>query len=99
MAKKNPALYRRILQILESARSSVARSVNTSQVVANWLIGGEIVEEEQSVLPASLREKSGLGCYDGCGGLSASMRSRRFGGAYNASAASIAFGRGVAECL
>ena len=45
--KKNPALYGRILQILESARSSVARSVNTSQVVANWLIGQEIVEEEQ----------------------------------------------------
>ncbi|MFH1708244.1 MAG: PDDEXK nuclease domain-containing protein [Planctomycetota bacterium] len=34
-------------QILDSARSSVARSVNTTQVVANWLIGREIVEEEQ----------------------------------------------------
>jgi len=45
--KKNRALYGRILQILENARSSVARSVNTSQVVANWLIGQEIVEEEQ----------------------------------------------------
>lgn len=45
--KKNPAIYGHILQILESARSSVARSVNTSQVVANWLIGLEIVEEEQ----------------------------------------------------
>ncbi len=40
-------LYRRIRQILESARSSVSRSVNTTQVVANWLIGREIVEEEQ----------------------------------------------------
>jgi hypothetical protein len=40
-------MYERIRRILESARSSVARSVNTTQVVANWLIGREIVEEEQ----------------------------------------------------
>lgn len=40
-------LYQRIRQILESARASVARSVNTTQVVAYWLIGREIVEEEQ----------------------------------------------------
>ena len=40
-------LYERIRQILESARSNVARTVNTTQVVANWLIGREIVEEEQ----------------------------------------------------
>ena len=47
---KTPAtdsLYRRIRDILESARSGVARSVNTTQVVANWLIGQAIVEEEQ----------------------------------------------------
>ena len=44
--KKAP-VYERIRQILESARSSVARTVNTTQVVANWLIGREIVEEEQ----------------------------------------------------
>lgn len=44
--KSNP-VYRRIRRILESARSSVARSVNTTQVVAYWLIGREIVEEEQ----------------------------------------------------
>jgi len=44
--EKTP-LYERIRQILESARSSVARTVNTTQVVANWLIGREIVEEEQ----------------------------------------------------
>ena len=37
--KNKPAIYDRILRILESARSSVTRSVNTSQVVANWLIG------------------------------------------------------------
>ena len=40
-------LYERIRQILESARTIVARTVNTTQVVANWLIGREIVEEEQ----------------------------------------------------
>jgi hypothetical protein len=44
--KKAP-VYERIRQILESARSSVARTVNTTQVIANWLIGREIVEEEQ----------------------------------------------------
>ena len=40
-------LYERIREILESARTNVARTVNTTQVVANWLIGREIVEEEQ----------------------------------------------------
>lgn len=44
---KGTPLCRRIRQILESARTSVARSVNTTQIVANWLIGREIVEEEQ----------------------------------------------------
>ena len=40
-------LYKRIRQILESARVGVARTVNTTQVYANWLIGREIVVEEQ----------------------------------------------------
>ena len=40
-------LYQRIRQVLESARANVARSVNSAQVVANWLIGREIVEEQQ----------------------------------------------------
>jgi predicted nuclease of restriction endonuclease-like (RecB) superfamily len=40
-------LYSRVCGILESARAGVARTVNTTQVVANWLIGREIVEEEQ----------------------------------------------------
>ncbi len=40
-------MYERIRQILDFAKSTVARSVNTTQVVANWLIGREIVEEEQ----------------------------------------------------
>lgn len=40
-------LFDRVQQILEAARSNVARTVNTTQVVSNWLIGREIVEEEQ----------------------------------------------------
>lgn len=46
-SKASSALYGRIREILESARAGAARSVNTTQVVANWLIGREIVEEEQ----------------------------------------------------
>jgi predicted nuclease of restriction endonuclease-like (RecB) superfamily len=49
-------IYERIRGILESARAGVARSVNTTQVVANWLIGREIVEEEQRGL-----KKAGYG--------------------------------------
>lgn len=44
---KRANLYGRIREILEAARTGVARTVNTTQVVANWLIGREIVEEEQ----------------------------------------------------
>lgn len=48
MGKKGQTpLYQRIREILESARAGVARSVNTTQVIANWLIGREIVQEEQ----------------------------------------------------
>jgi hypothetical protein len=46
-SRGSTALYGRIREILESARASAARSVNTTQVVANWLVGREIVEEEQ----------------------------------------------------
>lgn len=46
-APATPPLFDRIRGILESARANVARTVNTTQVVANWLIGHEIVEEEQ----------------------------------------------------
>lgn len=45
--KRHAGLYGRIRQILESARAHVARSVDTTHVVSNWLIGREIVEEEQ----------------------------------------------------
>jgi predicted nuclease of restriction endonuclease-like (RecB) superfamily len=40
-------LYRRVREIIESGRLGASRSVNTAQVVSNWLIGREIVEEEQ----------------------------------------------------
>ena len=42
-----PHLFDRVRDILESARTNIARTVNSTQVVANWLIGREIVEEEQ----------------------------------------------------
>jgi predicted nuclease of restriction endonuclease-like (RecB) superfamily len=47
ISRPSSPMYERIRQILDSARSTAARSVNTTQVVANWLIGREIVEEEQ----------------------------------------------------
>jgi predicted nuclease of restriction endonuclease-like (RecB) superfamily len=40
-------LYSRIRDILESARTGIARTVNTAQVLSYWLIGREIIEEEQ----------------------------------------------------
>ena len=41
------SLYRRIRTILEQAQDTVARTVNTAHVTANWLIGREIVEAQQ----------------------------------------------------
>jgi predicted nuclease of restriction endonuclease-like (RecB) superfamily len=41
-------IYERIRAIPGSARTTVARTVNSTQVVANWLIGREMIEEEQS---------------------------------------------------
>jgi hypothetical protein len=43
-----PALLERVTGILQTARTQAARSVNTAQVVANWLVGREIVQEEQA---------------------------------------------------
>jgi len=43
----DPTVYNRVHVILASAQTHGARSVNTAQVVANWLIGREIVEEQQ----------------------------------------------------
>jgi predicted nuclease of restriction endonuclease-like (RecB) superfamily len=42
--------YARIRSILEQARTAVARTVNSAQVVANWLVGREIVEGQQKGL-------------------------------------------------
>ena len=42
-----PTVFDRVQSILDSAQSHVARTVNTTQVVANWLVGREIVEEQQ----------------------------------------------------
>jgi predicted nuclease of restriction endonuclease-like (RecB) superfamily len=47
-AAGTPQLYARIREILETARAGVARTVNTTQVMSNWLIGREIVEGEQA---------------------------------------------------
>ncbi len=41
-------LYGRIHAILADARTNVARTVNTQMVWAYWLVGREIVEEEQA---------------------------------------------------
>jgi predicted nuclease of restriction endonuclease-like (RecB) superfamily len=41
------ALYTQICDILNAAQTGVARSVNTAQVLSNWLIGRAIIEEEQ----------------------------------------------------
>ena len=41
------SFYRRIRDILAVARAGVARTVNTTQVFSNWLIGREIIEAEQ----------------------------------------------------
>ena len=40
-------LFDRVAAILEEARASVVRTVNTRMVIAYWLIGREIVQEEQ----------------------------------------------------
>jgi predicted nuclease of restriction endonuclease-like (RecB) superfamily len=47
--QQNPPdrFYTRIRDILESARLGIARTVNTAQVLSYWLIGREIIEEEQ----------------------------------------------------
>ena len=42
-----PALLERVADILQTARTQAARSINTTQVVANWLVGREIVQEDR----------------------------------------------------
>jgi len=43
----SPALTDRVQNILNTAQKHAARSVNSAQVIANWLIGKEIIEAEQ----------------------------------------------------
>ncbi len=45
--RREDALYERVAQIIEAARTHVSRTVNTAMVHAYWLIGREIVEVEQ----------------------------------------------------
>jgi predicted nuclease of restriction endonuclease-like (RecB) superfamily len=47
LTKRNADLFERVVGILEQARTHVSRTVNSAMVVAYWLIGREIVEEEQ----------------------------------------------------
>lgn len=42
------SLFERVRSIWEESRGLAVRSVNTAHVCANWLIGREIVEEEQA---------------------------------------------------
>jgi predicted nuclease of restriction endonuclease-like (RecB) superfamily len=77
MKKPKPAttaLFDRVQTILDSARSHAARSVNTTQVVANWLIGREIVEEQQSGA-----KRAGYG-QDVIAGLAGHLKSKRAAG-------------------
>lgn len=46
-ARREDALFVRVVDIIEAARGHVVRSVNTAMVQAYWLIGREIVEVEQ----------------------------------------------------
>ncbi|MBF0365337.1 MAG: DUF1016 family protein [Oligoflexia bacterium] len=45
--KRSSVLFERVVEILESARSSVVRAVNNNMVIAYWLIGREIVQALQ----------------------------------------------------
>jgi predicted nuclease of restriction endonuclease-like (RecB) superfamily len=45
--RSTAALHSRVRSILEAARDSVSRTVNSAQVMANWLIGREIIDQEQ----------------------------------------------------
>jgi predicted nuclease of restriction endonuclease-like (RecB) superfamily len=45
--KKIDEFYRRVIEIIEGARTHVTRSVNVAMIHSYWLIGREIIEEEQ----------------------------------------------------
>jgi hypothetical protein len=52
------SFYSRICEILTAARTGVARTVNTAQVLSNWLIGQEIIEAEQQGNTAPTMERA-----------------------------------------
>ena len=45
--RREDELFKRVAEIIETARGHVARTVNSAMVHAYWLIGREIVEVEQ----------------------------------------------------
>jgi hypothetical protein len=47
MTREHDDLSQRVTEILEAARSQIARTVNTAMVHAYWLVGREIVEVQQ----------------------------------------------------
>jgi len=47
LRRSRPDLYKRIRQIIDSARGRIAATVDVEMVQAYWLVGREIVEEEQ----------------------------------------------------
>lgn len=47
LTREEEGLYRRVAEIIEAARSHVARSVNTAMVHAYWHVGRELIEVEQ----------------------------------------------------
>lgn len=47
LEQRNSKLFDRVVSILEKARSHVSRAVNSAMVITYWLIGREIVQEEQ----------------------------------------------------
>ena len=77
MVPDDSALFGRIVDILEEARSHVARTVNSAMVVAYWLIGREIVEEEQK---GSKRADYGKALIEGL----SKRLSERYGRGYSA---------------
>lgn len=47
LKRSRPELYERIRQIIDSARGRIAATIDFEMVQAYWLVGREIVEEEQ----------------------------------------------------
>ncbi|MPY90740.1 MAG: DUF1016 family protein [Luteitalea sp.] len=72
LSRECDALCERVVQIVETARGQVARTINTATVHAYWLIGRELVEVEQK---GQVRAEYGEQLIEGV----ASRLSQRFG--------------------